>query len=82
MRESSCRLHVPNDFDRKAGFDVDSSCVFPQGVLVALTLVKCGVGARMAKAGTGCEAGFLLCLVVIIDLSGMGSDPELLEKKP
>lgn len=36
----------------------------------------------MAKAGTGCEAGFLLCLVVIIDLSGMGSDPELLEKKP
>lgn len=40
MRESSCRLHVPNDFDRKAGFDVDSSCVFPQGVLVALTLVN------------------------------------------
>lgn len=32
------RLGVPSAFAGRAGFDVDASPVFPQGVLVSITL--------------------------------------------
>lgn len=33
------RLHVPNAFGGSAGFDANASYIFPQGLLVAITLV-------------------------------------------
>ena len=55
----------------------DTSHIFPQGVLAAITLVGGGAGDGGAKAGTGCEAGLPLCSVAITTLSGVGSDPKL-----
>lgn len=51
-------------------FDVDAIHVFPQGLLVAFTLV-----------GGGAKDRLLTCSVVITTLSGMGSDHKLLEQK-
>ena len=51
-------------------FDVDAIHVFPQGLLVAFTLV-----------GRGAKDRLLTCSVAITTLSGMGSDHKLLEQK-
>ena len=48
------RLHKPNAFDGRVGFDVDVSFIFPQIVLAAITLVVCGTGDGGARAGTRC----------------------------
>ena len=44
-------------FGVKAGFDVDTSHVFSQGVLTTVTLVGAVVGVGRVKAYAGCEAG-------------------------
>ena len=44
-------------FGVKAGFDVDTSHVFSQGVLTMVTLVGGVVGVGRVKAYAGCEAG-------------------------
>ena len=72
---------MPNAFGRRAGFDVDASHVFPQGVLAAIALVGGGAGDGGASAGARCEIGFPLCSVAITALSGTGSAPKLLEQK-
>ena len=51
---------MPNAFGRTAGSEADASHIFPQGVLVAVTLVRGGAGDGGAKAGTGYEAGLPL----------------------
>ena len=51
-------------------FDIDAIHVFPQGVLVAFTLVGGGAIDRL-----------LTCSVAITTLSGIGSDHKLLEQK-
>ena len=51
MGVSLCRLYRPNAFGKRAGFDVDTSHVFPQGVLAAITFVVDVAGDRGAKAG-------------------------------
>ena len=38
------KLHVPNAFGRRVGFDLVASHIFPQGVLAAITLVVGGAG--------------------------------------
>lgn len=58
------RLHVPNAFGERAGFDVDPSHVFPQGVLEAITLLGSDAGERGTSAGTGCVVGFLSSVTV------------------
>lgn len=44
-----CRLAVPNASVERAGFDIAPGQVFPQGVLIAQTLVGnvvCDIGGR------------------------------------
>lgn len=51
MGISLYRLHV-----YKGGSHVDTSHIFPLGVLVAITLLGNGAGDGGARAGTACEA--------------------------
>ena len=64
----------------RAGFDVDSSYIFPQGVLAAITLEGVELKMEGLELALG-EAGLPLCLVAITILSGVWSDPKLLEPK-
>ena len=73
---------MPNAFGGRAGFDVDGSHAFPQGVLTAITLVGCVADDGGARTCAGCEVGLLLCSVVITAMSGAGSAPKLLKQKP
>lgn len=82
MGLSLYRLHLANAFDGTAGFDMDASHVFPQGVLAAVTSAGGGAGVGEARARARCEAGLLLCLVVVTTLAGVGSGPKLLGQKP
>ena len=79
---SLCRLHVPRAFGERAGFNVDASHVFPQGILAAITLGGSVAGGGGARAYEGFEVGFSLCSVAGIILLGVGSDPYLQEQKP
>ena len=76
---SLCRLCVSNVFDVKALFDMDTSHVFPQGLLDVITLIGLVVGVEGSKACARCEVGLLLCSVAITTLSGVWSAPQLLE---
>ena len=75
------RLHMPNIFGGRAGFDMDASHVFLQGTLAAIHLVWDGAGERMTKTGARCEVGLTLWSVAVTALSCVGCDPKLLEKK-
>ena len=54
------RICLLSAFGGKAGFDVDASHIFPQGVLAAVTLVRGVAGDGGARACAGCEAGLPL----------------------
>ena len=56
-------LCVPSAFGGRAGFGVEASHVFPQDVLVAVSLVGSGARDGGARAGTRCEVGLPLCSV-------------------
>ena len=62
---SLCRLCLPSAFGGRAGFDVDTSCIFPQGVLTTVTLVGGVAGDGGARACARCEAGLPLCSVAV-----------------
>ena len=64
-------LCVLSHFGRRAGFDVNTSPFFPQGVLSATTLVEGGAGDGGARAGARCKAGFPLCSVALATLLEM-----------
>ena len=51
-------------------------------MLAAVTLVGDGAGDGGASAGAGCKARLSPCLMDIVALSGLGSDPKLLKQKP
>ena len=72
---------MSNAFGGRAGFDVDVSHVFPQGVLAALIFVVVRAGGGGARAGAGCEVGLPLCSTALTALLGVGFDPMLLELK-
>lgn len=57
------RLCISNIFGVRAGFSMNASHIFPQGVLVVFPLIGVVVGFGGFKAFTGCEAGFPLCYV-------------------
>lgn len=82
MGASLYRFLVPSSFGWRARFDVDTSHVFPRGLLTAITLERGGVGAGGAGTGAGCEAGPPLCSMAITALLGAGSDAKLLGQKP
>ena len=52
---------------------MNTSFVFPQGVLVAVTLVGSGDGDGVAGARARCEQGLLLFSVAVTALSGAGT---------
>ena len=70
-------LHMPCGFGGRAGFDVNRSHVFPQGVLAAITLL--GGGAR---DGARCEPALPLCSVALTTLLQVGMGSKMLEQKP
>ena len=74
------RLHMPSASGGRAGFYVNSSHAFPQGVLAVVTLVGCGAGDGGAKARARCEAGLPLCSVAITTPWRVRSDPKLPEQ--
>lgn len=51
MGASLCRLCVPSVFHGRDGFDVDTSHVFPQGVLTAITLIEGVAEAEVLAQG-------------------------------
>ena len=81
MGVSLCRLCVPNASFGMAGFDVDTTHLFPQHVLAAFILggVTIDGGARVCYVF---KAGLHLCSVALTALSWVGSAPKLLEWKP
>ena len=76
------RLCVPNAFGGRAGFEMDVTYIFPQGTVAAITFIGRGAGDEGARAGIGCEVGLPLCSVAKTALSGVRSNPKLLEQKP
>ena len=82
MGASLCQLHVPSAFDGRAGFDMEASHVFPQGVLTAVTLVQGGTRDRGARVGARYEARLPLCSVAIITLQGQGLIPGCCSRSP
>ena len=50
-------LHVPVGFGVRAGLQVNTSHIFPQSVLVAITLVGSGSGDEGARARDRCKLG-------------------------
>ena len=59
------RLCVPSAFGRRAEFDMDTSHIFPQDVLGAITFIRGGAGDGRATAGARCLIGFILCSMAI-----------------
>mgnify|MGYP001194491679 CR=1 FL=1 len=56
--------------------------MFPQGVLATITLVGSGDEEGGTRARGWCKVWVPLCSVAVTALSGQGSGPKLLEKKP
>lgn len=75
-------LHATNAFGERAEFNMDTSHVFPHGVLATITLAGNEARDGGVRAGIGCKAGLPLCSVTITALSGARSDTKLLEQKP
>lgn len=71
---------VPSGFGGRGGFDMNSSNIFPQGVLAAITFVGGGHGDGGARAGISCE--LFLCSMALTNLFRVRSVPMLLEQKP
>lgn len=74
------KLHLPNVFGARAGFDADASHLFPQDVLAAVNLIVGVVDVGGARACTGCEVRLALCSVAVTVLSEVGSALTLLEQ--
>lgn len=62
-------------------FDVNTSDIFPQGVLTAITLVGGAKGAGARGRGR-CELGLPFCSVAVTTLLGLGVGFMLLGQKP
>ena len=84
MRGSLESLHVPNGFGRKHWFDVNTSNIFPQGVLITITFVGGGAedGGIGARARCVWGEGLSLCSEAITALMGAWAGPRLLDQTP
>lgn len=66
MGVSLYNLRGTSGFDGRTGFDLNTSHVFPQGALTAITLLGDGVRTEGAGARARCEPVLLsLCSVAI-----------------
>ena len=75
MGASLCRQHVLNVFGIRAGFDMDTDHVFPQGMLASITLTVDVVGVGRPKACTVCEVGLPFCSMAVATLLGVRPTP-------
>ena len=66
---SLCKLCVPSGFDGRAGFEMSTGPVFPQGVLSAVILVEDEAGHAGARARVHSKP-VLLCSVADTALLG------------
>ena len=76
MGVSIYSLRVPGVFGGRHGFDVDTSHIFPHGVLAAASLVSGEAGDGVARSGPRCEAGLPCRSMAIVTLLGLGSGPD------
>ena len=67
-----CRLCLSSVFGTRASFDMDTSYIFPQGMLPR-PYQGGVVGVGVSEACVGCEAGLPLCSLSVTTLSGVGS---------
>ena len=82
MGPSLFSLCVPSVFGGRAGFDVNTSHVFPQSVLAAITLEGGGAGDGGAKVRTSYEVAFLSAQRLSPPSWDRVSSPKLLQQKP
>ena len=80
MGASLHRLHIPIAFGERAGFDVVTSHIFPQGVMAAFTLVESVAVMGQLEPSQG-EVGLPLCSVSVTTMSVARSTTKLLEHK-
>ena len=71
-------LNVSSVFGERDGFDVNTSHVFPQGVLAAIILMEGGAGDEGARAEIKCEAPQPRAFITLLRVE---VDPRLLEQK-
>ena len=65
-------LHLPSHCFGRAGFDMNTSHIFPHGMLTSITLVEGVPGDEAARTSARCEAGLPLCSVSVIALLEVG----------
>lgn len=65
METSLSILFVSNIFGVRDGFDMDSSHIFPQGMMASITKIRGVIGIEGFKACGVCEVGFPLCSVAV-----------------
>ena len=63
----------------RVGFDMGSNHFFPQHVLATINLTDGEAVVGGSKACTGCQVGFPLCSVAVINLSEVEVGLKLLE---
>lgn len=71
---------MSSGFGGRVGFGMNTSHVFPQGLLAAIILVRGETGNRRVRARVGCEVGLPLRSVAVTALMEVGSSPKLLEQ--
>ena len=75
LRLSLYSLHLLSGFGVRAGFDMNTSHMFPQVMLAAINLVGSGARDGGARASARCELGLLLWSVAVTDLLRVRSCP-------
>ena len=73
---------MPIVFDGIAGFDVNRSYVFHEGILAIITLIGSGVEDGESRARARQMVWHLLSSVLITFLSGVMLNPKVMELKP
>ena len=58
----------PVALEGRAGFDLNTGHIFPESMLVAITLVGGVVGDKGPRARARCDLGLRLCLVAVTSL--------------
>lgn len=76
MELTLCSPRVPSVFGGRAGSEVSTGHVFPEGVFVGITLMGNGVGDGGAKTRSTCDLELLLYSMVITALLREGSGPK------
>ena len=75
-------LFVSSGFGGKARFDMNTSHMFPQGVLASITIGGEGAGDSGPRAGSRCEEGLPLCSVTVTTLLGVSQVSSCWNRSP